>query len=66
MIWWSASLQRQTVQPGMRDSAGALSLAVDRELGGPEEMLSTLAASPYIEAGDVASLQGQVLRARRR
>ncbi len=52
MFWQHVELQRATVDQGMRDTARALSLAVDREIGQVREVLETLAASPYLDSQD--------------
>ena len=53
MFWQHVELQRATVDQGMRDTARALSLAVDREIGQVREVLETLAASPYLDSQDL-------------
>ena len=52
MFWQHVELQRATMDRGMRDTARALSLAVDREIGQVREVLETLAASPYLDSQD--------------
>ncbi len=58
-VWWTASLQHEGTERTVRTATRALSLAVDRELGRAEAVLLTLAASPDIDAGDLASLHRQ-------
>lgn len=50
MFWQHVELQRAAVDRGMRDTARALSLAVDREIGQVLAILETLAASPYLDS----------------
>lgn len=52
MFWQHVKLQRATVDQGMRDTARALSLAVDREIGQVRAVLETLATSPYLDSKD--------------
>ena len=52
MFWQHVKLQRATVDRGMGDTARALSLAVDREIGQVRAVLETLATSPYLDSKD--------------
>ena len=52
MFWQHVNLQRAAVDRGMRDTARALSLAVDREIGQARAIVETLAASSYLDAKD--------------
>ena len=52
MFWRDVQLRREAIERGMRDTARALSLAVDREVGSIQAVAQTLAASPSIAAGD--------------
>jgi PAS domain S-box-containing protein len=55
MFWRDVQLQRAAVERGMKDTARALSLALDRELGKVQAILETLAASPHLDLGDFKS-----------
>ena len=46
MFWRDVQLQRAALERGMKDTARALSLALDREVGKLHAVLETLAASP--------------------
>ena len=48
-------LQHEAVERGMRDTARALSLAVDREIGAVRAILETLAESPHLDTGKLRS-----------
>lgn len=52
MFWQHVKLQRAAVDHRMTDTARALSLAVDRELGQARAIIETLAASRYLDAKD--------------
>jgi hypothetical protein len=52
MFWRDVQLRRDAVQRGMRDTARALSLAVDREIGSILAVAQTLAASPHLNSQD--------------
>jgi signal transduction histidine kinase/ActR/RegA family two-component response regulator len=52
MFWRDVQLRRDAVERGMRSTARALSLAVDRNIGNILAVAQTLAASPSINAGD--------------
>ena len=52
MFWRDVQLRRDAVERGMRNTARALSLAVDREIGNILAVAQTLAASPHISAQD--------------
>ena len=55
MFWQYSKLQYETVERGMRATARALSLAVDRDVGTIHGILETLAASSYLDAQDFRS-----------
>jgi signal transduction histidine kinase len=48
-MWWSAALQKSSIEQGIRDTARALSLAVDREMFRARAIARTIAASPDID-----------------
>src|SRR5215475_12719477 len=52
MFWRDVQLRRDAVERGMRNTARALSLAVDREIGNILAVAQTLAASPHVGAQD--------------
>jgi PAS domain S-box-containing protein len=52
MFWRDVQLQREAVEQGMRETAQALSLAVDREIGTAKTILEALSASAYLDARD--------------
>jgi len=54
MIWQHGQLRYAAVEQGMRDTARALSLAVDREIGASKAVLETLAQSSHLDASDFA------------
>ena len=56
---WNASVQRRISERAVTETTRSLSLAVDRELGRAEALLTALASSPLIDAGDFASLHRQ-------
>lgn len=49
---WNLSLHDDTVERGLRDTAKALTLAIDREVQAVEALLTGLASSPFLDAGD--------------
>jgi signal transduction histidine kinase/ActR/RegA family two-component response regulator len=53
MFWRDVQLQYDAVERGMRNTARALSLAVDRDIGNILAVAQTLAASPHINAENV-------------
>jgi PAS domain S-box-containing protein len=55
MFRQKARLQHEAVERGMRDTARALSLAVDREMGAVRAILETLAESPHLDTGNLRS-----------
>ena len=55
MFRQKARLQYEAVERGMRDTARALSLALDREIGAIRAVLETLAESPHLDTGDLRS-----------
>jgi PAS domain S-box-containing protein len=63
MFWRDVQLQRAALERGMKDTARALSLALDREVGKLHAVLETLAASPYLDSRDFKSFNELVLRA---
>ncbi|HEU4340232.1 MAG TPA: PAS domain S-box protein, partial [Candidatus Binatia bacterium] len=63
MFWREIQLQRAAVERGMKDTARALSLALDREVGKLHAVLETLAASRYLDSGDFRSFYELALRA---
>ena len=58
-----SQLQRDAISRGLLDTARALSLAVDREVGTVRAVLETLAASPYLDAKDFKAFHTQSVRA---
>ena len=54
MIRQHGQLRYAAVEQGMRDTARALSLAVDREIGASKAVLETLAQSSHLDASDFA------------
>ncbi|HEX7230973.1 MAG TPA: ATP-binding protein [Candidatus Binatia bacterium] len=52
MFWRDVQLRYDAVERGMRDTARALSLAVDRDIGNILAVAQTLAASPHIKVQD--------------
>ena len=52
MFWHDVELRRSAIERGMRDTARALSLAVDREVGSILAVAQTLATAPYVNSGD--------------
>jgi PAS domain S-box-containing protein len=55
MFRQKARLQHEAVERGMRDTARALSLALDREIGAVQAILETLAESPHLDTGNLKS-----------
>src|ERR1044071_8019679 len=55
LFWRDVQLRREAVERGMRNTARALSLAVDREVGSVLAVAQTLAACPDIDARDFKS-----------
>lgn len=51
MFWHNFDLQRDAIERGQRETARALSLAVDCEIGIVRGILETLAASQYLDPG---------------
>ncbi|MFP5223678.1 MAG: ATP-binding protein [Acidobacteriota bacterium] len=60
MIHYSYHEKRLLVERHMLESARALSLLVDREVGQVQAAVAALVTSPSIPAGDMASFHGQV------
>ena len=56
-------LQREAVLRGMLDTARALSLAVDREIGIVRATLETLATSSYLDARDFKAFYNLCIQA---
>ena len=52
MFWRDLQLRQDVIEGGMRDTARALSLAVDREIGSILSVAQTLAASQYVDSRD--------------
>jgi PAS domain S-box-containing protein len=55
LFWRDVQLRRDAVERGMRNTARALSLAVDREIGSILSLAETLAASQYVDSHDFKS-----------
>ena len=55
MSWREVQLQRSSVAHGMRNTAHALALAVEREIGATKAVLETLAASAYLDTSDLGA-----------
>jgi PAS domain S-box-containing protein len=62
LVGWNASVQRELSVRALTETTRALSLAVDREIGKAEALLTALAASPLIDAGDFPSLHRHASR----
>jgi PAS domain S-box-containing protein len=58
-----ARLERATSEQGMRETARALSLAVDRELASARAALLFLVVSPHLRAGDLEAFHRHALDA---
>jgi PAS domain S-box-containing protein len=56
-------LERSTSEQGMRETARALALAIDRELAGARSALFFLVVSPHLRAGDLDAFHRQALDA---
>lgn len=54
MVLLFAHEARRTTERGMRETARALALALDREVGEVRAALGVLAVSPLLAAGDLA------------
>ena len=63
MFLRDVQLQRAALERGMKDTARALSLALDREVGKLHAVLETLAASPNLDSRDFKSFYELTLRA---
>jgi PAS domain S-box-containing protein len=63
MFLRDVQFQRAAVERGMKDTARALSLALDREVGKLHAVLETLAASPSLDSRDFKSFNELALRA---
>ena len=63
MFLRDVQLQRAALERGMKDTARALSLALDREVGKVHAILETLAASAYLDSSDFKSFNELALRA---
>lgn len=63
LIWTVYSQQRNFVERQMAETARALSLVVDREIGQREVLLEVLAASPYLKTEDWAAFDAQAREA---
>lgn len=55
LFWRDVQLRHDAVERGMRNTARALSLAVDREIGSILALAETLAASQYVDSHDFKS-----------
>ncbi len=66
VILWNAKLQRDAVERGTRETARALAIAVDRELGIFSAKLEVLATSAYLEAGNLEKFQQRAAAALKR
>jgi len=55
--------EKSSMEQALRETARALSLVVDRELGRREAVAWTLATSPSLRAGDLASFHAQATQA---
>jgi PAS domain S-box-containing protein len=53
MIWRLGQSEESVVEASLRQTARAVSLAVDREIGAAHAVLQVLAASPALRAGDL-------------
>lgn len=65
-VWAVASTyarERQAIEQALRETARALSLVVDRELGRREAVAWTLATSPSLRVGDWRSFHAQAVEA---
>jgi hypothetical protein len=59
LMWWSATLQKHSIEVGVRDTTRALALAVDRELFRARAIARTIAASREIDSANFAALHQQ-------
>ncbi|KRB52169.1 MAG: ATP-binding protein [Pseudomonadota bacterium] len=66
LMWTVYRQQRQSVERQMTETARALSLVVDREIGQKEVLLEALASSPYLLTNDWAAFDAQARQATRR
>ncbi|MGH7929879.1 MAG: hybrid sensor histidine kinase/response regulator, partial [Candidatus Binatia bacterium] len=62
MFWQYSKLQYEAVERGMRATARALSLAVDRDLGTIRGTLEALAASSHLDVKDFGSFYNLCLQ----
>jgi len=58
-----ARLERATSEQGMRETARALSLAIDRELASARSALFFLVVSPHLRSGDLEAFHRQAIDA---
>ena len=63
MFLRDVQFQRAALERGMKDTARALSLALDRDVGKLHAVLETLAASPSLDSRDFKSFNELALRA---
>ena len=66
LIWKGYSEQRRSLEVQIIETARALSLVVDRDLGKNEVLLQALASSPALSRGDWAAFDAQARVAARR
>src|SRR4051812_9492960 len=66
MGWWKGQDLRDSVNEGMLQTAEALSLAVDREVGTVLASLEALSDSEAIDRGDLDGFKREALRAAER
>ena len=59
LMWWSAELQQARIEDGIRETARALSQAVDRELYRGRGIARTIAASAAIDLGRFERVHSQ-------
>jgi signal transduction histidine kinase len=62
LIWRQSVLQRNAFEKSLLQTAQALSLAVDRQLGADRVMLETLSHAASLERGDVAAFRALCAR----
>lgn len=65
LMWTVYRQQRDFVERQMTETARALSLVVDREIGQREVLLDVLAASPYLQSEDWTAFDAQARQATR-
>ncbi|HEX2553492.1 MAG TPA: PAS domain S-box protein [Microvirga sp.] len=65
MVWRLGQSESGVVEASLRQTARAVGLAVDREVGAAHAVLQVLAASPALQAGDLAAFHREITAAAR-